>query len=368
MIYPLLPRFLSTTLGAGAAWVGAIEGAAESLSAVLKTLAGRWSDRAGARRRFVLLGYLIAGAARPLVAAAWLPVHVLAVRLTDRVGKGIRTAPRDALLADSTPVAERGRAFGFHRAADHFGAVVGPLIAFALLALGLELRTVFWWAALPAALAVLAVWLLVRDVTPAGPAAPSVPRDRTAPAPPAPLAPRFRRYVAIVALFTLGNSTDAFLLLRAGDLGVAAVWIPVIWAVHNAVKSASSTCGGTLSDRFGRRPLIVTGWALYALVYLGFAFASAPWHAWALFGLYGLFYGATEGPEKAFVADLVPAERRGAAFGWFHGAVGLTALPASIVFGALWDAFGPTTAFAFGAAVAALAAVLLTACVRPAVR
>jgi MFS family permease len=350
MIYPLLPIFLTTVLGASATAVGIVEGAAESTAAFLKLGSGWWSDRVRRRKPLVVAGYVIAAIARPLVALAQSAQHVLAIRVSDRVGKGIRTAPRDALIADSVEPAVRGRAYGFHRAADHAGAVVGPLLAFVLLRwAGVPLRTLFWLAAIPGAIAVIVLVAAVRDTPRATPSVASTPGA------PDKMGGRFWAYLVVVVLFTLGNSSDAFLLLRASQLGVPAVLVPVLWALLSVVKSVTSTPGGALSDRLGRRPLIVSGWTLYALVYLGFAGATRHWHAWALFALYGVFFGLTEGVEKALVADLVPAARRGAAFGWFNLAFGLAALPASVIFGAIWDRWGAPTAFGFGAAMSLLA-------------
>ncbi|HZF68936.1 MAG TPA: MFS transporter, partial [Gemmatirosa sp.] len=284
-------------------------------------------------------------------------------RLVDRVGKGIRSAPRDALLAAAVPSDVRGRAFGFHRAADHLGAVLGPLVAFVLLqGAGLPLRTVFLLAAVPAALAMATLVLGVRERTPpaelvamasAGEAATRAPSGR------APLGRSFATVLTAVLVFTLGNSTDAFLVLRAAQLGVPVAQVPLLWAMLHVVKSAGSTPGGALADRVGRRPPILAGWAVHALVYLGFARASAPWHAWALFAAYGMVAALAEGAEKALVADLVPADRRGAAFGWYHLAVGLGALPASLVFGVVWERAGAPAAFAMGAALAVGAGVVL---------
>ena len=356
MIYPLLPLFLSTTLGAGALAIGVIEGVAESVAALLKLVSGWWSDRMTRRKPLVLAGYGIASVVRPLIGLAQSATQVLGLRLLDRVGKGIRGAPRDALIADAVDPGQRGRAYGFHRAADHAGAVVGPLAAFALLGwMGLSLRAVFLLAAVPAALAVITLVLGVREQPRELPSrAPGPDLRRTG------LGGTFWRYLAVLFVFTLGNSTDAFLLLRAADLGVPPVMIPILWALLHVVKSASSTPGGTLSDRFGRRPLIIGGWTVYALVYLGFAQASQTWHAWALFAAYGVYFGMTEGVEKAFVADLVGTGVRGAAFGWYNLAIGIGALPASLIFGVIWERLGSGAAFTFGAALALLAALGLT--------
>ena len=350
MIYPLLPVFLSVVLHASAGAIGVIEGAAESVAALLKLASGWWSDRVRHRKPLVLAGYVIAAAARPLVAIAQSAGQVLAIRVTDRVGKGIRTSPRDALIADSVDPRIRGRAFGLHRAADNAGAMIGPLLAFAVLRWeGVPLRHVFWLAAIPGVLAVVVLAVFVRDR----------PRERAPAVAPhlrAVLGRRFWAYLAVLFVFTLGNSTDAFLLLRAAQLGVPVALAPVLWAMLALVKALANLPGGALSDRVGRKPLIVAGWLLYGVVYLLFGRATSAWHAWALFAAYGVYFGLTEGVEKALVADLVPPDRRGAAYGWYYLAIGVGALPASLLFGVIWDRAGSPAAFAFGAALAAAAA------------
>lgn len=359
MTYPLLPLFLSTVLGASAMAVGAIEGAAESTAALLKLGSGWLSDRVRRRKPLVLLGYGIASLIRPLIGLAQSVTQVLAVRVTDRVGKGIRTSPRDALIADSVDPAIRGRAFGFHRAADHAGAVVGPLLAFALLRwTEMDLRQLFLLTIVPGALAVAALVFGVREV-------PRVTEPSKQFDPRARLGRRFWAFLAVLFVFTLGNSTDAFLLLRAADLGVAPALVPILWAMLHVVKSASSTPGGALSDRLGRKPLLIAGWLVYAGVYFLLGRAQAEWHAWALFAVYGIYFGLTEGVEKALVADLVPADRRGAAFGWYNLALGLGALPASLIFGAIWDRQGPAAAFTFGAGMALVAALGIAVVANP---
>jgi MFS family permease len=371
MIYPLLPIFLAGVLGANASFIGAIEGAAETTASLLKLLSGWWSDKISSRKPFVVAGYLVASIVRPFTAMAQSAGQVLAIRVTDRVGKGIRTSPRDALLADSAPPESRGLAYGFHAAADNAGAVLGPLVAFFILKLygvgaldtsrrllpGDEhaMRNVFWLSAIPAAIAVIILVVVVRDV----PRQDSVGKTSESAAHPQGLSGRFWGYLVVVLLFTLGNSTDAFLLLRANQLGVPVALAPILWAVLNFVKAATGTYGGKLSDTVGRKPLIVAGWLLYAAVYFAFAWAAAPWQAWALFAVYGIFYGMTEGTEKALVADIVPRARRGAAFGWYNLAIGLGALPASLIFGWIWDKRGSSSAFAFGAILALVAAVLM---------
>jgi MFS family permease len=371
MIYPLLPVFLASVLGANASFIGAIEGTAETTASLLKLLSGWWSDKVSSRKPFVVAGYLIASIVRPFTAATHTARQVLAIRVTDRIGKGIRTSARDALLADSAAPEARGRAFGFHAAADNAGAVVGPLMAFFILKLHgvgaldtskhllpsdeFAMRNVFWLSAIPAAIAMVILIVVVRDI-------PRHDEDRgSAQAGDAAgrLGGRFWAYLVVVLLFTLGNSTDAFLLLRANQLGVPVALAPILWALLNFVKSATGTYGGQLSDTIGRKPLIVGGWLLYSAVYFAFGWAGAPWQAWALFAVYGIFYGMTEGTEKALVADIVPKVRRGAAFGWYNLAIGLGALPASLIFGWIWDRSGAPSAFVFGASLALVAAILM---------
>ncbi|HEU4995113.1 MAG TPA: MFS transporter [Gemmatimonadaceae bacterium] len=373
MIYPLLPVFLTSTLGASAGMLGLIEGAAESTASLLKLASGWWSDRVRRRKPLVVFGYTLASFTRPLVAAAQSASQVLAIRLVDRVGKGIRNSPRDALIADSVDPAARGRAFGFHRAGDNAGGVVGPLVAFAMMQwFGLGMRTVFWLAVIPAVFAVFTVIVFVQesrhDTRPDGGADSGADGGANGGADGSTVVlPRsFWAYLGVLLIFTLGNSTDAFLLLRANQLGVPVALAPILWMTLNLVKSLSSTHGSGLSDRIGRMPTLLMGWGVYALVYLGFAFASAAWHAWALFCAYGLFFALTEGTERALVADYVPAVRRGTAFGWFNLTVGLGMLPASLLFGLVWDRLGAHGAFIMGAALAGLAAAGLAFVPRPA--
>ncbi len=361
MIYPLLPLFLTGVLGATPAMLGLIEGVAESTASFVKLVSGWVSDRVRRRRPLVVVGYTVAGIARPLIGLATAAWQVLLIRFADRIGKGVRSAPRDALLAASVAPAWRGRAFGLHRAADHAGAVVGPLLASGLLlVLDDDLRAVFLLAAIPGALTVLILLAGVRE-------APSALADARPPRLSwreldAPL----RRFLPILALFTLGNATDAFLLLRAQQLGVPLALLPALWAAHHVVKMLASVPGGAAADRFGERRAIVLGWLLYALTYTGFALAAAPLHAWVLFLVYGAFYGLTEAPEKALVAAYAAPERRGAAFGAYHFAVGIAALPASVLFGLVWQHVSASAAFGLGAALALLAALLLLVAPMPA--
>lgn len=357
MIYPLLPDFLTRTLGAGPAVLGLIEGIAESTASVTKMLSGWWSDRVRRRKPLVVAGYSIAAVVRPLVGIATGWGQVLAIRFTDRVGKGIRTAPRDALIAELTPPAERARAFGLQRAMDNAGSVIGPLVAAALLKVlsGGE-RHVFLLAFVPGLAAVALILWRVRE-----------PRDaeavpRSALSEPAERLPQsFRIVAAIFILFTLANSTDAFLLLRARDCGVPLWQIPLLWAFFHAVKSVGGVPGGALADRIGRVRAIAAGWAIYVAAYAGFAFVERAPTLWALFALYGLFFALTEGAERALVAELVGARLRGRAFGIFHGGIGAAALPASVLFGIWWSALGARAAFLIGAALAGIALVALLA-------
>ena len=355
MIYPLLPSFLVGPLKAGPAFVGLVEGIAESVASLTRLVAGRISDQKPRRKPMIVAGYGLSSVMRPLVAVAAAPWHVLAIRTADRVGKGLRGAPRDALLAEVTPVADFGRAFGFHRGMDHLGAVAGPLIASGLLLWRSDLRLVFALAAVPALASLVVLVLGVREE----PRAVGIRTDAKGPA--APLPPGLRRYLFVVAVFTLGNSSDAFLLLRAQQAGVALALVPLLWAALHVVKSSASTAGGALSDRFGRRPVITAGWILYALVYGGLALATRAWQVWALFAVYGLFTALTEGPERALVAELAPASRRGAAFGAYYAVTGVMLLPASLLMGVLWQTVGPATALRAGAALALAAALLLWA-------
>lgn len=354
MIYPLLPLFLTQVLGAGVLFVGIIEGIAESVSSFLKLFSGWLSDRFQKRKGIILFGYSLASITRPFIGLATSAFHVLFLRFFDRIGKGVRASPRDALLSQSCSENERGKAFGFQRAMDHAGAMVGPLIASLLMAsLTKNLRVIFILSFIPALFCLL---ILYRGVT-------DIKGEQRLSSPPPRLQwknwnRKFKYFLLIITLFTLGNSSDAFLLLRANDLGIDIVSIPILWFLFHLSKTIFSIPGGVLSDRIGRRKVMVLGWTIYGLVYLGFGFASKAYHIWLLFFIYGLFFGLSEGTERAWVADLVGESKRGTAYGIYNFFIGIAALPASLLMGLLWKTLGVQWAFSFGAVMALIAALL----------
>lgn len=367
MIFPLLPAFLVGVLGASVTSLGLIEGVAEGTSAFLKLVAGRLADRTGRLKGLTLFGYTVSGLAKPLMALATAPWHVLAVRFGDRFGKGVRSAPRDALLAQAAPPEARGQAFGLHRAMDTAGAMLGPLVALVVLALAPgQYRLLFALSAIPAALSVLVLVAFVREREEQGSVAAAVrPHTLTRSFSHTPRLPAaYWRLLGVVALFTLGNSSDAFALLRAQSVGVPVAALPVLWFGFNAVYTAVAYAGGGWSDRAGRRRVLVSGLLVYALAYVGFALADAAWHVYAAFALYGVYYGLTEGVLRAAVSDVVPAENRGTAYGLYYAVVGVLTLVASLGAGWLWDVFGPAVPFGLGAALA-LGAAGLAAFGRP---
>ncbi len=354
MIYPLLPLFLTQTLGAGQWFVGLVEGFAESTAAFFMLLSGLWADRAKDRSKLVLAGYGLSAFSKPLVAFAWSPWVVFFVRCADRIGKGVRTSPRDALIADSVSPRSRGKAFGLQRSLDHAGAVTGPVLATLLLTFCLtDLRHLFLIAAIPGILGVVLIAWKVREVSSTRQ---SVMTERLTLHPPS---GKLKVYLMILFLFILGCSSDAFLLLRASQLGVPHSMMPILWLLLSLVKALTTLPLGALSDRLGRRRVILMGWMVYTLVYVGFAFASTPAHAWILFACYGLFYGFTEGGERAILADYAGSSGRGQAYGWYYFTVGTAALPASLIFGFVWQTFGAQTAFLMGASLASVSSVLL---------
>jgi MFS family permease len=357
MVYPLLPTFLKL-LGGGALALGAMESAAEGVLALVKGWAGRESDRRGRRKPFVVWGYGLSAAARPLLALATLPLHVVLLRAGDRLAKGLRTAPRDALIADSTGEEQRGFAFSYHRGLDHLGAAAGPLLAAGVLALAPgQLRLVFALATLPAALGVYVVLRRVREGAPRSEvaAAPGDGRERPS------LPPAMWLPLLAIFLFSLGNASDAFLLLRAADLGLEPLALTLLWSAFHVVKWAASAPSGKLVDRLGPgRPLLV-GWTLYATVYAGFASTRGVAALLALLLLYALYYGLTEGAERTLVVALAGDAGRGTALGAYHLASGAGLFVASLLFGAVWERVSAAAAFLLGAALAIAAALLLAA-------
>jgi MFS family permease len=354
MIYPLMPQFLVGVLGGNRIHLGLIEGFADSVSSLLKLWSGAWSDRAGRRKTFVVFGYALAAIARPLIAVVTAPWQLFAIRTADRIGKAVRTSPRDALIADSSDPGIRGRAFGFHRAMDHLGAATGPILATAfLLAWPEQLRALFLLSLVPG---LVVVGLLIAGLR-EGPLVDRSP-DRLR-LTLKPFDNNFRRYLLALVVFTLGNSSDAFLLLRAGELGVPTAMLPLLWCAFHVVKSGGNLVAGRAVDRLGPRPLIFAGWMAYSAIYMGFAMAEAAWQIWLVFLAYGIFFALTEPAEKTLVTRLAGAERKGLAFGWFNGAIGVAALPSSLIFGWLYERFDALVAFGWGAALAALAALLL---------
>ena len=369
IIYPLLPIFLTTSLGASATALGMIEGLAESMASLLKLFAGYLSDRLGKRKWLVVGGYALASLVRPFIGFAGSWQQVLAIRLADRVGKGVRTAPRDAMIADTATIEQRGLAFGFHRAMDHAGAVIGPLVGYVLLAAFVlnseapsdrEFTTIFLLASVPALLAVLVAVFFMRE-SPVHVARGEEIQKLSLRG----FDGNFKRFLLILALFTLSNSSDGFLIRRATESGVSIKHVLLLWAAHHGTKVLSSLYGGDLSDRLGRKRLIVSGWVLYAAVYAGFAFVTQEVSVWILFLIYGIYFGLVEGAEKALVADLVRPEQRGTAYGLYNLAFGITVFPASLLMGMIWDWKGPTTAFLISAVMGATAAALLLLFVRP---
>jgi MFS family permease len=354
-----LPLFLANVLGVRASIIGLIEGIAESTATLLKLVSGHISDRIGKKKVLTLWGYGLSNLTKPLLYFAGSWTIILLVRFLDRVGKGVRTAPRDALIADVTLTGNRGRAFGFNRAMDKAGGFIGLLLAATVLyaterdAVTLTWETYQWLVLLAvvpglAAVAIIAKWVEDQPAAPVKVSARLLWSE---------MGGRFWSFIAIVTVFTLGNSSDAFLMLRAQTVGLTLLEIFLVIAVFNLVISATSTKGGALSDRFGRRNLIVVGWLIYAAIYLGLAYASSGWHMWALYAGYGLYYGAFQGASSALIADLVPQHLRGTAYGIFNGALGVAAFPASLIAGILWDWYGPAAPFLFGGGVSLLAVI-----------
>ena len=358
MIYPLLPAFVTRTLGGGALALGILDGLADSVAALFKLVSGYLADRPRLRGPLVVGGYAVAALVRPLIAAAGAAWQVVGLRAADRVGKGVRTAPRDTMIAEVVADDVRGRAFGLHRAADHVGAIIGPLAAAALLAVGLGVRPVFWLAAIPGGLAVGAAWVAVRAAsgqTAPGGTGPTAAGEASAGAEGS--ARRgFVAFVAVLALAMLCRFPETLLILRAQDLGVGVVAVPVLWAALHVVRSSLSYPGGALVDRWGARRTLLLGWLAYAGLAWAFARASSARQAWVVFLAFGLVAALTESPERALVARLAPGGRRGRGFGWYHGSVSTVALPGAALFGWIYGRWGGPAALRLSAAVTLVAA------------
>lgn len=354
MIYPLVPLFLANVLGVNKSMIGLIEGIAESTASLLKVFSGWLSDRIGQRKSLMIAGYAISTLSRPIIATAGVWQQVLVSRFVDRLGKGIRTAPRDAIIAEAAETTHLARAFSFHRAMDTLGAVVGPAITLILIQLyNYNYKMVFWLSMIPGTIAVFIIVMFIREKKRSDGALAERPRltikhfDW-----------RVKFFILIATLFALGNSSDAFLVLRAGQVGIPTAMIPAVYLLFNLIYSLSSIPLGIVADKYGKKRLILLGFVLFAALYYGFAVAKSTTAIWVLFSLYGVFMGLTEGIQKAFLAAIIPPDFKATAFGVYATAVGLATLPASLIGGLLWDRVSPAATFYFGAATAALSALL----------
>lgn len=353
MLYPLMPLYLATVLMAGPKALGLIEGIAEASSSIFKLVSGVIVDRTKRTKPWIVIGYFLAGIGRPLIAIASSWAWVLCIRFTDRLGKGLRSSPRDALLAESVAPNQRGITFGLHRSMDNAGAVFGPLMAAFLLSINIPLRDIFLWAVVPGIIAVSLALCLKEP-----------PRDQVKTKPFSwsleGLPSQFKRYILVAGIFALANSSDMFLLLRARELGVPQEQIPLLWAAISLITTVFGTPLSALSDRFSRQHFILVAWCAFAFFYIAMSFSGLSiWMLCGLFGIYGLFKAATEGVEKALVADLAPSGMAGTAFGWFNLISGLMLLPASLIFGWLYESFNPSYAFLFSGSCAGIAFLLL---------
>jgi MFS family permease len=376
MIYPLIPSFIKSVLGLGPAFLGILEGIAESTNSILKLFTGYFSDKIKKRKPFAVGGYALSNLSRPLIGLARSWGVLLFLRFSDRMGKGIRTSPRDAMIADFSPVNRRGFAFGFQRSMDHIGAVLGSMTAGLLLYFfSVEIKTIFLISAVPGVIAVLLMIFGVRS---------TYRRDNLVKNKAEPLekysasknstnsrkgilkfsdfkklGKRFNLYLIILVIFTLGNSTDAFLLLRASELGYQIAAIPFLWAILHISKAVFCVLGGHLSDKIGRKIMILSGWFVYFLTYAGFAYFNKHYLIYILFIVYGLYFGLTEGVERALVADIVPEGNLGTAYGFYNLSLGIATLPASIIFGFIWKAYSFRAAFLTGALISIVASIML---------
>lgn len=361
MIYPLLPQFLLKVLLGNVFYLGIIEGMADSVASFVKLWSGDQSDQAGRRKGFIVFGYCVPALVRPLISIIVAPWQLFGIRVVDRIGKGVRSSPRDALIADSTDRSIRGRAFGFHRAMDNLGAAIGPLLAAGFLWLWPDhLRTLFLVTLLPGVLVVGLLLFALREK----PVTQALPQDRfrlTL----KPFDRNFRVYLLALVVFTLGNSSDAFLLVRASELGVPMRMLPLLWCLCHVAKSSSNLYLGRAVDRFGSRSSLFLGWFAFAGIYLAFALATSAWEVWSFFVGYGLVCGLIEPAERAMVGHLVGTERKGLAYGWYNFAIGIATLPSSLIFGVLYQYCGPLVAFGWGGALALIAVVLLAGVKEP---
>jgi MFS family permease len=350
-VYPLLPVFITQVLGGPPIALGIVEGAADATSNALKIFAGRWSDRLGVRKPIVVAGYTLSSLVRPFIAVTTSWAHVFVIRVADRVGKGLRGSPRDAMLASLAPPGQRGRVFGYHWGMDHAGAAIGPVLATIFLYFSPDnYRLLFALTVIPGLLAVVTL-LQVPETKEAGKVAPLNGHGA--------LGSSLKKYFVILSIFTLGNSSDAFLLLQLSNSGVPLTGLTMLWAAQHAIKALLSMKGGMLSDRVGRRALIVSGWIVYAIVYAGFAFSTSMFALIGWFLVYSTYAAAVEGSEKALIADLSSDAVRATAFGWHAAVQGFGALAAGIFFGLLWQTFGASIAFLTGSALALIAAAVL---------
>lgn len=354
MIYAIMPLFLMS-IGASKTELSLIEGIAESTASVLKALSGWWSDKIGKNKPLMVLGYIFTAAISPLFAWVATPFQVLLLRFTERIGKGIRTAPRDSLIAASSSDGKRGRSFGFHKAMDNSGAIVGPLLAYTILAaFPGDYRKVFKLSAIPAILGVLAIVIFVKEVKKCKETLPQNFKWKD-------FSLKYYLFLGIAFIFALGNSTDALLLVKANDIGIQALFIPLVYLVFNSVSVIFAVPAGILSDKYGRERIIVFGYLLYALIYFGFGLTTDKFAVVLLFALYGLYSAATDGIQKALVSDLIPQNKRGTGLGIYNSLIGITLLPASVIAGILYDKIDNRAPFFFGSATA-LAAALLMLC------
>jgi len=376
MIYPLIPSFIKSVLGLGPAFLGILEGIAESTNSILKLFAGYFSDKIKKRKPFVVGGYALSNLLRPLIGLTRSWGVLLFLRFSDRVGKGIRTSPRDAMIADFSPAGRRGFAFGFQRGMDHTGAVLGSITASLLLYFfTVEIKTIFLLSAIPGFIAVLLIIFGVKstygrgNISKNGAGYPErcITKNKDTKGKKEilrfsdfkKLGKRFNLYLIILVIFTLGNSTDAFLLLRASELGYQIAAIPLLWAILHISKAVFCVLGGHLSDKIGRKIMILSGWFVYFLTYLGFAYFDKHYLIYILFVIYGLYFGLTEGVERALVADIVPGGNLGTAYGFYNLSLGIATLPASIIFGFIWKAYSFRAAFLTGALISIIASIML---------